>query len=367
MKRPDSGGRDSAETDGGARNRRPRLEDVAELVGLSPASVSLVLRNAPGPSAGTRERVLEAAARIGYRPDRTASLLARRRSRVLGVTFDIRNSFHAELVENLYVAAEEVGYDLALSTLTRIRDEGQAVETLLDFRAEALVLLGTEIPAARLTSLDRRLPVISVGRRIPAADLDVVRASDDEGLGRAVAHLVELGHRDIAFIDGGKGSIAADRRRGYRTAMRAHRLTDRIRVLPGHHTEEAGARAAELLLAEDALPSAVIACNDRCAVGVLSTLGQAGVSVPDTLSVVGYDDSVLSRLASFDLTTVSQNPEEQARHAVAAAVERLDGGRSVPREIVLTPRLMVRGTTAAPARTRQPAEAYERGLPRPES
>ncbi|MFD5751375.1 LacI family DNA-binding transcriptional regulator [Streptomyces sp. NPDC127033] len=350
VRRADSGGHGGAEADGdtGARSRRPRLEDVAELVGLSPASVSLVLRNAPGPSAQTRERVLEAAARIGYRPDRTASLLARRRSRVLGVTFDIRNSFHAELVENLYVAAEAAGYDLALSTLTRVRDEGQAVETLLDFRAEALILLGTELPAARLASLDRGLPVISVGRRIAAAGLDVVRASDDEGLGRAVAHLVELGHRDIAFIDGGSGGIAADRRRGYRTALRAHRLADRIRVLPGAHTEEAGARAAERLLAEGTLPSAVIACNDRCAVGVLSALGQAGVSVPGTLSVVGYDDSVLSRLASFDLTTVSQNPEEQARHAVAAAVERLDGGRSAPREIVLTPRLVVRGTTAAP-------------------
>ncbi|MCQ4079485.1 substrate-binding domain-containing protein [Streptomyces sp. RB6PN25] len=255
--------------------------------------------------------------------------------------------FSAARVEDLYAEAERLGYDLALSTLTRTRDEKQAVETLLDSRAEALILLGAEAPAARLASLDRQLPVVVVVRRISTAQLNVVRASDDEGLGQVVDHLVELGHRSIAFIDGGKGTIASDRRRGYRTAMRRRRLASQIRILSGDHTEEAGTRAAHQLLAEDGLPSAVVASNDRCAVGLLSALIRSGVDVPGAVSVVGYDDSVLSRLACFDLTTVSQNARQQAHHAVAAAVERLDGERSAPREIVLAPHLIVRGTTAA--------------------
>src|SRR3954447_20391015 len=85
---------------------RPRLEDVAAAVGLSTASVSLVLRGAPGPSAATRERVLEAATRLGYRPDRAASLLARRRSRLIGVLLDVRSTFHAQLVEDLHETVE---------------------------------------------------------------------------------------------------------------------------------------------------------------------------------------------------------------------------------------------------------------------
>ncbi len=105
-----------------APGRRPRLEDVAADVGVSTASVSLVLRGAPGPSAATRERVLEAAARLGYRPDRTASLLARRRSRLVGVMMDVRSPFHAELVEDLHEVAERLGYDVVLSTVTRSRD-----------------------------------------------------------------------------------------------------------------------------------------------------------------------------------------------------------------------------------------------------
>ncbi|MFJ6569045.1 LacI family DNA-binding transcriptional regulator [Streptomyces sp. NPDC091292] len=324
---------------------RPRLEDVAARVGLSTASVSLVLRNVPGPSERTRQRVLKAAAELGYRADRNASLLARRRSRLLGVMVDIHSSFHAELVESLHEAAEQSGYDLVLSTQTRTRDEHTAVETLLAFRCEALILLGPAAPAATLKALDQKLPVVAVGRRIADAALDVVRTADEDGVGQAVDHLVALGHRSIAHVDGGKGVIATDRRRGYRNAMRRHGLDAHIRILHGDRTEAAGERAARRLLDEGELPTAVLAYNDRCALGILSTLGEAGVPVPGRVSLVGYDDDAMSRLTCFNLTTVSQSADDQARHAVTAAVERLEHGRTAPREVVLAPRLVVRGTT----------------------
>jgi DNA-binding LacI/PurR family transcriptional regulator len=330
--------------------RRPRLDDVAARVGLSPASVSLVLRNAPGPSAATRRRVLEAAAELGYRADKTASLLARRRTHLLGVMVDVRNSFHAELVEYLHEAADQVGYDLVLSTVTRTRDEQRAVETLLDFRCEALILLGPEAATTHLFALDRHQPVVVVGRRIAAAGLDVVRSADHEGVGLAVDHLVELGHRDIAYVDGGKGTIASDRRRGYRTAMRRHRLGDRVMVVPADHTEESGTRAAQSLLSDNDPPSAVMTFNDRSALGFLDALTRTGVQVPGDMSVVGYDDNPSAQLAHVNLTTVRQDAPQQAERAVAAAVERLDHGRKIPCEVVLAPHLVVRGTTAPPAR-----------------
>ncbi|WP_089335596.1 LacI family DNA-binding transcriptional regulator [Blastococcus mobilis] len=328
--------------------RRPRLQDVAAAAGVSPATASLVLRGSAGPSSVTRERVLDAAARLGYRPDRAASLLARRRSRLIGVLMDVRSTFHAQLVEDVHEAAEEHGYDLVLSTMTRTRDEGRAVETLLDSRCEALVLLGPEAPAARLGALDRQLPVVAVGRAVPSAGVDVVRAADDEGVALAVDHLVALGHRRITYVDGGPGAISAGRRRGYQRAMRRHRLGENLHVMPGDHGEESGARAARALLATDLPPTAVVAYNDRSAVGVLDTLLRSGVGVPGTVSVVGYDDSPLSRLAHVDLTTVSQESQQLMRHAVAAVVERLDGGRMEHREVVVPPRLVVRGTTGAP-------------------
>jgi DNA-binding LacI/PurR family transcriptional regulator len=330
------------------RQARPRLEDVAAEVGLSQASVSLVLRGAAGPSAATRERVLEAAARLGYRPDRAASLLARRRSRLIGVMLDIRSDYHGELVEDIHEVAEQHGYDLVLSTVTRTRDERRAVETLLDSRCEALVLLGPDAPAAWLAALDRQLPVVVVGRPFPSAGVDVVRAADDVGVGLAIDHLVGLGHSDIAYVDGGAGEIAAGRRLGYGDAMRRHGLGDRVRVVPGDHTEEAGIRAASVLTGAAPRPTAVVTFNDRVAVGLLDALSRAGVTVPGDISVVGFDDSPLSRLAHVDLTTVSQSSHELTEHAVASVVERLDGGRTEHREVVLTPRLVVRSTTGPP-------------------
>jgi DNA-binding LacI/PurR family transcriptional regulator len=330
--------------------RRPRLEDVAERVGMSPASVSMVLSNAPGPSAATRERVLEAAAELGYRPDRTASLLARRRTHLVGVLMELGSAFHAELAADLHEAAEGRGYDVVLSAVTRTRDERRAIETLVDFRCEALVLLGPVAPAAQLADLGRQLPVVVIGRRVTANGVDVVRSADADGVGQAVDHLAGLGHRAIAYVDGGRGPIAADRRRGYRTAMRRHRLGGHLQVIGGDHTEAAGTRAAQALLeAGRPLPTAVVAFNDHCALGLLDAFSRAGVGVPADVSVVGYDDSSLSRLAHVNLTTVSQDARRQAEHAVAAAVGRLDHGRTAAGEVVLAPHLVVRGTTGPPA------------------
>ncbi len=328
--------------------RRPRLQDVAAEAGVSTATVSLVLRGAAGPSSATRERVLDAAGRLGYRPDRAASLLARRRSRLIGVVMDVRSTFHAQLVEDVHEAAEEHGYDLVLSTVTRTRDEARAVETLLDSRCEALVLLGPEAAAARLTALARQVPVVALGREVSSEAVDVVRAADDEGVALAVDHLAGLGHRRIAYVDGGRGAIAAARRRGYQRAMRRHRLGGSLQVVGGDPGEESGARAARQLLATDSPPTAVVTYNDASAVGLLDALLRTGVDVPGRVSVVGYDDSPLSRLAHVDLTTVSQESALLVRHAVAAVVERLDGGRTERREVVVPPRLVVRGTTGPP-------------------
>ncbi|HET7399384.1 MAG TPA: LacI family DNA-binding transcriptional regulator [Intrasporangium sp.] len=339
-----------------SRPARPRLAEVAARAGVSTASVSLVLRGRPGPGAATREAVLGAARELGYRPDRTASLLARRRTQLLGVTMNVRSTFHAELLEDLQAAAEERGYDVVVSPLTRTHDERRAVETLLDSRCEALLLLGPTMPDPELAALAADHHVVAIGRRAAGAAVDVVRAADDVGVTLAVEHLVSLGHRRITFVDGPRGPIATLRRQGYRSAVRRLVGADAVRILPGGDTEDAGSEAVAAMLAEAAgdLPqtaaptTALVVFNDRSALGVLDRLRRAGVDVPGSMSLVGYDDSPLARLATVDLTTVSQAPEAMARAAVQAATERLEGGRTEPVDIVLEPHLVVRGTTAPP-------------------
>ena len=328
--------------------RRPRLEDVAAEVGVSPASVSLVLRGVPGPSAETRERVLAAAARLGYRADRTASLLARTRTRLLGVPVVLRDAFRAELAEEVQLAADARGYAVALNAITPTSDEMRVAEALLDLRSEALLLLAPELSPAALAALGARVPVVVIGRHVAPDGFDVVRVADEVGVGEAVDHLVGLGHRRIVHVDGGEAAMAPDRRTGFLAALRRHGL-GAGRVLRGGGVAAAGAAAARELLAGAELPTAVVAANDRCAIGLLDVFLRAGVRVPQDVSVVGYDDGELARLDHIDLTTVSQEAPEQAARAVAAAVERLDGDRTEPSETVLGPRLVVRGSTG-PAR-----------------
>ncbi|GAA3806586.1 LacI family DNA-binding transcriptional regulator [Streptomyces coacervatus] len=330
--------------------KRPTLADVAARAGVSTALVSIVMRGAKGASAATRERVLEAAREIGYRPDARARLLRSHRSQLLGVQFGLQHPFHSDLVEGIYAAAEPAGYQIALSAVAAGRSEQRAVETLLADRCEALILLGPQVPAAQLAELARELPVVSMARRLrlPIPGLEVVRTADDEGARQAVDHLVALGHRDIAHIDGGRAPGAADRRRGYRTAMNRHGLGEHIRVLPGGLTEEEGATAAGTLAAAAPRPTAVLAFNDRCATGVLDIFLRSGIEVPGDISVVGFDDSHLARLAHIDLTTVGQDIPRLAHLAVHRAVARVEGEGTAADEHVIAPHLVIRGTTAAP-------------------
>ena len=329
----------------GGPDRRPTLADVAARAGVSTALVSIVMRDAAGASAATRERVRAAAEQLGYRPDSRARLLRSARSRLLGVVFGVQHAFHGDLLSGLYDAAGLAGYELALSAVTPGRDEARAVGSLLQDRCEALVLLGPQSSTAQLTALADRLPVVVVARPVRSAAVDVVRTADDEGVQLAVEHLVALGHRDVMHVDGGRAPGAAERRRGFREAMGRAGLPPRI--VTGGLTEDDGAAAARALLGGP-LPTALTVFNDRCALGVLDVLRGAGRRIPAEVSVVGYDDSRIARLASVDLTSVAQDVGQLTTLAVRRAVERLDGAPVTRRELVVPPRLVVRSTTAPP-------------------
>ena len=338
-------------SESGPSGRRLTLADVAARAGVSVPLVSIVMRDAPGASAATRERVRRIAEELGYRPDSRARLLRSARSRLIGVVFAVQQPFHGDLVSGLYTAADNADYELTLSAVTPGRDERRAVTSLLQDRCEALILLGPQMRTANLAQLAARLPVVVLARGVRSPTVDVVRTADAEGLHQAVDHLVAIGHRRIAHIDGGRAPGAADRRRGYSQAMRWHGLDAGARILPGGLTEDDGAAAARALLDIPARqrPTAVAVFNDRCAAGALDMLHRAGLTVPGDISVIGYDDSRLARLSHVNLTTVAQDAERMTTLAVSRAIDRLNGTPVDRRELVIPPRLVVRGTTAARA------------------
>jgi len=324
---------------------RPTMEDVAARAGVSRALVSIVYRDAPGASEATRARVLEAGAALGYRPDHRARLLGRTRTRLLGVTFDVQAPFHGDLVEALYTAADATGYDLALSAVAPTRSEACAIQSLLDYRCEALILLGPQLSASALADLATHQPVVVVARKVKVAGVDVVRTDDLDGSRQAVRHLIDLGHRNILHVDGGKAPGAGERRTGYRNAMRRAGLTPVI--LPGGSTEDAGVQAAQTLLEDPGEITAATVFNDRVAVGFLNTIRDSGLHVPEDLSVIGYDNTSLATLTHIALTTIAQSTPDLAELAVERATTRLTG-KAPPSEEVVTPHLIPRSTTASP-------------------
>jgi DNA-binding LacI/PurR family transcriptional regulator len=329
--------------------RRPTMADVAARAGVSRTLVSFILDGKPGASEETKQRVLAVAEEIGYQPDSAARLLARGRSRTLGVLMDVTQLFEAELVTGIYPAAEELGYDVLLSANLPDRAESVPVDALLSHRCGGLILLGPTSGFDYLGSLAEKVPVVVVGRRLPAGPrLATVRTDDAKGIRLAVDYLVDLGHRDIHHVDGGTDPGSAERRQAYRAAMRKHGLADHAKVVAGAHNETAGAAAAKLMLAEPALPTAVLAGNDRCALGLLDGFTRAGVDVPSDLSLIGFDDSALSDNPRIDLSTVHQDAAALARHAVRLSVAMLEDRAADEHDVVLEPTLVVRGTTARP-------------------
>ena len=327
-------------------DRRTTLADVAARAGVSVPLVSIVMRDAPGASEATRERVRLVAEELGYRPDSRARMLRRSRSRLLGVVFGVQHAFHGDLLSGLYDAADAVDHELALSAMTPGRDERRAVATLLQDRCEALILLGPQLPTSALADLAARIPLVVVARAVRHRDVDVVRTDDAVGLHQAVDHLVGLGHTRIAHIDGGRSPGAAERRRGYHAALERHGVGRFAQVVRGGLTEDEGATAARALLDASSRPTAVTVFNDRCATGVLEVLHRSQVAVPSEMSVVGFDDSRLARLSHVALTTVAQDVERITNDAVRRAIGRIEGDTVGERELVVPPHLVVRSTTA---------------------
>jgi len=327
--------------------RRPTLMDVAEAAGVSRALVSIVMRGAPGAAESTRQRVLEAARHLGYRADSRARLLRSSRTKLLGLIFSSSQPFHAEIVDAAYAEASARGYEIALSAVASGRPEARAIETLLDVGAEALIIIAPTLSVDDLALHARQVPVVSLLRDNVGDLVDSVSSDDYAGIAIAVDHLVSLGHSRIVHVDGG-AAVSSDRRREtYRSEMIRHGLEPV--VVPGGPGEEDGMAAGKILQAN--LPTAVIAFNDRSALGIMESFRAVGISIPAEVSVLGYDDSHFAKLSFVQLSSVSQDAPLLAAAAVGRAVDRIEGAKS-PGSVVRTPHLVLRKTTArAPAGT----------------
>jgi DNA-binding LacI/PurR family transcriptional regulator len=337
---------------GEPRGRAPSIRDVASEAGVSHQTVSRVLNNHPSIRPATEARVREVMTRLGYRPNRAARTLVTSRHHTIGLLVAGRGQWGPSSASlGVEEAARAAGYTVASAALANedFASMAAAIDSLVSHGVDGLVVIaphGRALDAVRRSAPE--LPAVALHRVSGTGEAVVL---DQEGGARAATrHLIDLGHTRIAHLAGPQDWVEAEARlQGFTMEMRDHGLPLRPHLY-GDWSADAGYAAGRVLLATDV--TAVFVANDQMALGLLHAVAEAGLRVPQDLSVVGFDDIPEARHFSPPLTTVRQDFAELGRRAIAVLLEEIEPGRqAAPHTVVPTP-LVVRSSTAAPPAAR---------------
>ncbi len=322
---------------------------------MSIATVSATINATAYVSPELQARVRQAITEVGYHPDGIARSLKKRSTQTLGLIIsDITNPFFTALVRGIEDAANARGHAVMLcNTDERLDKERAYLELLRSRRVDGLIMA----PAGAVEDYHRSFvgantTLVFIDRKIPTVAADAVVVDNVGGARQAVEHLLGLGHRRIGAIIGlPQISTTHERIHGYRQALEAAGVTvDPALMRDGHSRLEGGYRAALALLGLPRPPTAIFATNNLMAIGLMRAVAERGLSCPDDLSVVCFDDFEWASVFHPRLTTVAQPTYEMGAKAVELLFGRLDGTvTGEPREVVLAPTLLVRDSCAAPA------------------
>lgn len=304
--------------------------------------------NDSGPvSHDARQRIERVASRLQYAPNSAARSLITRRTHTIGVLLpDLYGEFFSEVIRGIDLVAQGSGYHMLVSSS---HSEQQALEAALGAmrgRVDGLIVMSPDLDQETLRSSLAACPAVvllNCAARTPG--FDAIKIDNVGGASAMTRHLLGMGHRRIAFIRGAAGNVdAEERRRGYRSALKAARVkADPLLEIDGDFTETGGYRAAKALSRLSQRPTAIFAANDSMAIGALSALREAGVSVPEEIAVTGFDDIPIAQYTSPPLTSVRVPIIELGERATERLVESLSGDRRLRRRCeILATTLVVR-------------------------
>ena len=334
----------------------PTIIDVARLAGVSKSTVSNVIRNANCVKPEMRTRVSEAITAIGYRPNILARQLVQQRTKIFGVVVgDLANPFHAEMAKQVERHASLQGYRVMFVNSQTDMAEAAGLESLLEYRVAGIIFLAHAGMQERTRQLIAgKVPTVFVACKADWGDL--VSGDDQQGAKDATRHLVSLGHRRIAYFADPIVEDDADRARraGYRAVMAEAGLQPIVfhwrRSPPGVLRGNREVTHEEVLQGPKRV-TAIFSSNDLGAIELLDWADKLGIKVPEQLSIVGFDDIVLAKLARINLTTVAQPQAKLAELAIDTLAQRLAGSlvaSPVRKNVEL--KMVIRGSTAAPGR-----------------
>ncbi len=329
----------SARTDGVVT-----LEQVAELAGVSPSTVSRILNGTAAVSEAKKEAVEAAIRELGFRPNPVARGLAGGKTLSIGVVTQVISSpFYGEALLGIERELERAGYvPLFVSGNWHEDDERKAIETLLSRRVDGIIVLAGRLPDEALLNLTAGLPTVVVGRQLQGPQLYSFSFDNRAGARLATQHLIDQGHRRIAFIAGDLiHDDAVDRQNGYLDALATAGIpADPNLIVQSDYTEAGGVLSVTRLLERDIHFTALFASNDQMAIGACLGLHRRNLRVPDDVSLVGFDDLIMARYSMPPLTTVRQSVYEIGSEAAMAMLEMLRGGSPCVR--LPQPELVVR-------------------------
>ncbi|MEP9361251.1 LacI family DNA-binding transcriptional regulator [Sphingomonas sp. KR3-1] len=321
------------------------IRDVARRAEVSVASVSRALNGLDNVRAETREKVIKAAADLGYVPHAGARSLSLARAHAIGVVLpDLHGEFFSECVRGMDREASRRGYLLLLSNMHNDGDQAAVALRAMRGRVDGLLVMAPHIdPETLERALPPALPSVMINSHRELPGRPSLRLDNRAGAEAMIDHLVARGYRHIVHIAGPEGNVdAQERAEGYRAACARHGLAPRI--IAGDFNEEAGEAAAQQILASSTLTDAVFAANDMMAIGCLHGLRLGGRRVPEDVAVAGFDDVPLARFLA--LSTVRVNIAEMGARAVSRLIDMLDGKDQLRASETQTPELVMRATTA---------------------
>jgi LacI family transcriptional regulator len=305
------------------------IEMVAKAAGVSLSTVSRILNGTAGVRDAKRAAVDAAIAELGFVPNPMARGLAGGRTMSVGVvTQSIDSPFYGAALRGIEEALDPAGYhSVFVSGHWNAATEARCINMLRSRRVDGIIVLTGRLSDAALKACARKLPVVATGRMLEAPGLYTLNFNNFEGARLATQHLIDLGHKRIAFISGeDEHPDATERLRGYRAALKEADLKfDPALVVPGAYHEVSGMLAVEALLASRKQFTAIFAANDQMAVGAALGLYKRSLRIPDDVSLVGFDDMPTSQFSLPPLTTVHQPNYELGKLAAEAMLQLLAG------------------------------------------
>ncbi|MGA2503159.1 MAG: LacI family DNA-binding transcriptional regulator [Anaerolineales bacterium] len=326
------------------------ISEVAQLAGVSSTTVSHVINNTRFVSSEKRERVERVIRELGYRPNALARSLRSGETCTIGLILpDSANPFFAEVGRSIEMAAFEAGYSAILcNTENDIEKEHIYLDVLIKKQVDGMIFVGAgEDFDSYKKLLEMKVRVVAMDRDYPDLEMDVVISDNLQGGKLATQHLISLGHKRIGCIAGpSKVNLSAQRVTGYiQTLEQAGLPVDRKLIVSGDFHPGSGQEAATSLLAIQDPPTAIFACNDLMAIGVLRAGMILGRRIPQDLALVGYDDIELASFTTPPLTTVQQPKKEMGIIALKYLLDRIRTEHSSPQKASLPVSLVVRGSS----------------------